>query len=149
MIAFHPSALAEIERARDWYEQKRDGLGVDLVDEVERVLALIETAPLSFARARENRLARRALLAVFRTPWFLHCWTMVTCSSLRWRTRNAGPGIGGGGYADKAWLNFSSGYPVAGFQRPRRLEYNRYLGYFESERARAASLSGVATRSPA
>ena len=60
MIVFHPSALAEIERARDWYEQKRDGLGVDLVDEVERVLALIETAPLSFARARESRSARGA-----------------------------------------------------------------------------------------
>jgi len=57
MIAFHPSALAEIERARDWYDQKRDGLGVDLVDEVERVLALIETAPRSFPRARESRLA--------------------------------------------------------------------------------------------
>jgi len=65
MIAFHPSALAEIERARDWYEQKREGLGVDHVDEVERVLALIETAPRSFARARESRLARRALLGRF------------------------------------------------------------------------------------
>jgi hypothetical protein len=45
MIAFHPSALAEIEHARDWYEGKQPGLGEDLVDEVERALTRLEAAP--------------------------------------------------------------------------------------------------------
>jgi hypothetical protein len=30
-IGFHPDALTEIERARDWYDEKRRGLGGELV----------------------------------------------------------------------------------------------------------------------
>ena len=69
MIGFHPEALEEIEGARDWYEEKRPGLGQDLVDEIERVLARLADAPLSFARAPESRAARRAQLSRF--PYWL------------------------------------------------------------------------------
>jgi toxin ParE1/3/4 len=69
MIGFHAEALAEIERARDWYEDKRPGLGGDLVDEVEGALARLEAAPTSFARTPESRAARRVLLARF--PYWL------------------------------------------------------------------------------
>ena len=69
MIGFHPDALAEIERARDWYEEKRPGLGADLVDEIERSLARLGEGPMSFARAPESRAARRALLSRF--PYWL------------------------------------------------------------------------------
>jgi plasmid stabilization system protein ParE len=65
MIGFHPGALAEIERARDWYEERRPGLGADLVDEIERVLARLDEAPMSFARSPESRAAYRASLARF------------------------------------------------------------------------------------
>jgi len=65
MTGFHPDALAEIESARDWYEDKRPGLGGELVDQVERVLERIEAAPTSFARTPETRAARRAMLGRF------------------------------------------------------------------------------------
>jgi toxin ParE1/3/4 len=69
MIAFHPEALDEIERARDWYDDKRPGLGGELVDEVERALDRIEAVPASFARAPESAAARRVLLGRF--PYWL------------------------------------------------------------------------------
>ena len=69
MIAFHPAALAEIERARDWYEDKRPGLGGDLVDEVGHALVRIESAPASFAHTPGDRATRRALLTRF--PYWL------------------------------------------------------------------------------
>jgi len=56
-----PDALAEIERARDWYEDKRPGLGGELVDQVERVLERIEAAPTSFARTPESTARDRQL----------------------------------------------------------------------------------------
>jgi len=65
MIAFHPDALAEVEAARDWYEEKRAGLGAALVDEVSHALARIEEAPQSFVRDPAGRAARRAWLGRF------------------------------------------------------------------------------------
>ncbi len=65
MIGFHPEALSEVEQARDWYDDKRPGLGAEFVDQVERAVKAIERAPLSFARVRGRSGARRALLARF------------------------------------------------------------------------------------
>ncbi len=65
MIRFHPDALAEIERGRDWYDAQRVGLGSDLVAAVERALDAIDEAPHSFPRTRETRLARRAAVPPF------------------------------------------------------------------------------------
>ena len=61
------------------------------MDEVGHVLALIETGPLSFARARESRLARRALLARF--PY-----SLVFALGVRFVVRDGeGRGVGGVG----------------------------------------------------
>jgi len=64
-IGFHPDALAEIERARDWYDERRRGLGGELVDEVERRLTRMEIAPKLFPVVAKRRLVRRALLKRF------------------------------------------------------------------------------------
>jgi plasmid stabilization system protein ParE len=65
MIVFHPEALAEIERAVDWYNGQRAGLGAELADEIAGVLVAIAEAPASFARDPHVADARRALLARF------------------------------------------------------------------------------------
>jgi hypothetical protein len=58
----------KLPRAAAWYEQRRDGLGWELVAEVERVLLLIGENPLRFPRlldVPEELAIRRALLARF------------------------------------------------------------------------------------
>lgn len=42
---FHPAARDEVDDAAAWYDERRDGVGAQFVDQVEAVLRLIETAP--------------------------------------------------------------------------------------------------------
>jgi len=38
-----PLAQGELDHAAGWYEQEREGLGLEVIEEVDRVLARIET----------------------------------------------------------------------------------------------------------
>jgi plasmid stabilization system protein ParE len=61
-------ALGELTEAALWYEQRSEGLGGELLDEVERALARIEALPESFPRlvdVPEELEIHRALLPRF------------------------------------------------------------------------------------
>jgi plasmid stabilization system protein ParE len=61
-LSFHPVVRDEIDDAWNWYEQRRPGLGSDLLDEVLRVLAAITANPARYGFAdgdiREGLLTR-------------------------------------------------------------------------------------------
>ena len=44
-MVFHRAARRELDDAMAWYEQRQRGLGLDLADEVERVLNRIQQDP--------------------------------------------------------------------------------------------------------
>jgi plasmid stabilization system protein ParE len=61
-LDFHPFVRDEINDAYEWYERRRIGLGVDYLNEVERVLAEISSNPARYgfveADVREGMLKR-------------------------------------------------------------------------------------------
>ena len=56
-------AERDIEQAAFWYEQQREGLGVELVLELDAVLERVETVPRQFPEIEPR--VRRALLRRF------------------------------------------------------------------------------------
>ena len=48
-LILRPEAEQDIAEARDWYEQHRDGLGSEFLDEVEACFARIRQFPESYA----------------------------------------------------------------------------------------------------
>ena len=62
-ILIRPLAQDDIVCARDWYDQKRPGLGDDFVAAVEMVIDRIRSMPESYAVIRKN--ARAALTPTF------------------------------------------------------------------------------------
>jgi plasmid stabilization system protein ParE len=56
-------AERDIEEAAFWYEQQRQGLGVEFVLDLDSVLERVETAPLQFPEIEPR--VRRALLRRF------------------------------------------------------------------------------------
>jgi toxin ParE1/3/4 len=68
VIRLSAEALDEIDEAVVWYDKRRDGLGADLLSEVDRALEQVDARPQSFARLRdlpEDLTVRRALLDRF------------------------------------------------------------------------------------
>ncbi|APR77073.1 Hypothetical protein A7982_02420 [Minicystis rosea] len=71
-LVFHPEAEADLAAAAAFYDEKRAGLGRELVAAVERALSTIEDAPGAqplFLRERPYRkytLARFPCIIVFR-----------------------------------------------------------------------------------
>jgi len=57
------AARRDIERVADWYEQRRDGLGLEFTDRVLDALEAIERDPLTYAQVIGD--ARRTLLGQF------------------------------------------------------------------------------------
>lgn len=55
LITFHPDADAEINEAARYYESRSQGLGRELLDEIERALRLIARNPEAC-----QRIAKRA-----------------------------------------------------------------------------------------
>lgn len=43
------SAVRDLQKAFDWYEEQRPGLGTEFIAETDRVFLLIESHPLQFA----------------------------------------------------------------------------------------------------
>ena len=62
-IVFHRAARREFDEAMEWYEQRQPGLGLDLADEVERVLSQIQQRPTGGSPYKDTdyrmRLTRR------------------------------------------------------------------------------------------
>ncbi|MCB1032905.1 MAG: type II toxin-antitoxin system RelE/ParE family toxin [Acidobacteria bacterium] len=66
-LSVRPLAEAEIEQARAWYEEKRQGLGARFLAEVREGLVAIEESPERYPVVRGE--VRRRLLHRF--PYFL------------------------------------------------------------------------------
>ena len=49
-VVLHPAAVADLSAAGDWYERQRPGLGVDLIEEIERALEVIAESPTAWPR---------------------------------------------------------------------------------------------------
>ena len=67
-IVLHPAAVADLSAAGDWYERQRPGLGVDLIEEIERALEVIAESPTAWPRwpdAPTELEIRRVLLPRF------------------------------------------------------------------------------------
>ncbi|MGH7551811.1 MAG: type II toxin-antitoxin system RelE/ParE family toxin [Longimicrobiales bacterium] len=62
-LRIHPEAEAELQQAFEFYEQQAEGLGVDFLDEVERVWAAIRQLPESGSPADEG--IRRSVIRRF------------------------------------------------------------------------------------
>jgi toxin ParE1/3/4 len=65
-VVFHPDAEAEFHAAVAWYEEQREGLGADLLAEVEKAIERIQENPHLFPR--QNDLGIRKCL-VRRFPY--------------------------------------------------------------------------------
>ena len=67
-VVLHPAAVADLSAAGDWYERQRPGLGVDLIEEIERALEVIAESPTAWPRwpgAPTDLEIRRVLLPRF------------------------------------------------------------------------------------
>lgn len=69
-----PAAEAEVAAAAEWYETRREGLGVDYVAEVDAVFERIVAMPQTFPLWRADRTYRKAPLKRF--P-YLVCFRLV------------------------------------------------------------------------
>jgi toxin ParE1/3/4 len=49
-VVLRPEARAEFDEAFDWYEQRRPGLGVDFVAQIQEVFDRISTTPELYAQ---------------------------------------------------------------------------------------------------
>jgi plasmid stabilization system protein ParE len=63
-----PAAVDDVAEAQNWYEEQRNGLGDEFVDEVEAALELVAAHPMR--RPAEYRGTRRTL--VNRFPYVIH-----------------------------------------------------------------------------
>jgi plasmid stabilization system protein ParE len=67
-VRFAPEVPGELAETVLWYEARKEGLGADLLAEIERTLPLVGDRPRSFPQLQKIDLSleiRRALLARF------------------------------------------------------------------------------------
>jgi plasmid stabilization system protein ParE len=62
-VEFHPEALAELERAKQWYERQRHGLGQSFFQEITAAITRIQEAPSIWPEFRQE--TRRFLVHRF------------------------------------------------------------------------------------
>ena len=67
-VVFRPLARMELDEAMGWYEKQKQGLGVELKEAVDQMLARIAETPGRFRPVRGE--VRRALLRRF--PYAIH-----------------------------------------------------------------------------
>jgi len=68
VVRLFPEAVAELAEAADWYAARRPRLELDFLNQVERILLVIERSPASFPRLLdlpEDLGIRRALVPRF------------------------------------------------------------------------------------
>jgi hypothetical protein len=71
-IRVEPEAKAELEAAAAWYESRREGLGHELIVELDAVFGAIARNPSRFSfypRVSAHLGVRRAVAGRSRTPW--------------------------------------------------------------------------------
>ena len=68
-VELHPDARAELRAAAIWYDERRSGLGDELIDEISSALDRIGALPASFSAWPGTRtstgIIRRAVLSRF------------------------------------------------------------------------------------
>jgi len=64
-LQIHREAGAELEAAVAWYEHERDGLGYELLEEVQRAFATILASPTTWPSTRRGDGLRRFVLSRF------------------------------------------------------------------------------------
>jgi plasmid stabilization system protein ParE len=62
-LVFRPAADAEFNEAALWYEEQRQGLGFEFIDQIQGVLDKIQDNPLQYAIALQD--IREALVSRF------------------------------------------------------------------------------------
>ena len=63
-IVFRQLAIAEINEAAAWYEDQREGLGLEFINAVSSSIETVKNNPLQYQRVFKDR--RRAVVARFR-----------------------------------------------------------------------------------
>lgn len=64
-LQIHRDAGAELDAAVAWYEHEREGLGGELLEEVDRALAVIVASPTTWPFIRRAEGLRRFVLSRF------------------------------------------------------------------------------------
>ncbi len=64
-IRFFPQAREELEAAAAWYDERRPGLGVELVAEIDEAVGQISDYPEGWPLWRDDRPYRKRLLSRF------------------------------------------------------------------------------------
>jgi toxin ParE1/3/4 len=64
-LLFHIEATAELDAAVVWYEHEREGLGFELLEEVDRAFDVILESPTTWPFARPGSNLRRFVLTRF------------------------------------------------------------------------------------
>ena len=54
IVTLRPAAEEDLDDAAQWYEGHSSGLGGEFLDEVQRVIGLIEDNPQSYPRVHEE-----------------------------------------------------------------------------------------------
>ncbi|TDX87164.1 type II toxin-antitoxin system RelE/ParE family toxin [Epilithonimonas xixisoli] len=71
-IVFLKPASQELEDSFSWYEEKKNGLGHEFIEEIEYYLNLIENNPLLFEKHEDKADLRR--IPLIRFPFLIIYW---------------------------------------------------------------------------
>ncbi len=74
-VGLAPEALHELSTAAAWYESKREGLGTELLNEVEEVLPRIASMPESFPRLLDVPMTLKSDARSFRASPMPSCFS--------------------------------------------------------------------------
>lgn len=98
-VVFHEEAVAEMDEAMDYYEIRREGLGLDFLAEVRKSTALIEEFPRIGAQYKSTHfrhyVLRRFPFVIFYTELSDAIWIVAVAHGKRkpryWRNRKISP----------------------------------------------------------
>jgi hypothetical protein len=84
---FHPHAEAELYEAQDWYEERRDGLGLEFLTAVSRAIDRITANPSAYGRWPGSSFDVRVSCCHASRMRSRILWAMALSNSWRSRTR--------------------------------------------------------------
>ena len=95
LVLFHEEAEAELDAAVDYYEQIREGLGVDLQNQVEHAIGLIRQNPHLFPQHNplgiQKCLLKRFPYTIFFLEFNQYIWVVAVTHQKRkpgyWKNR--------------------------------------------------------------
>jgi hypothetical protein len=62
-LIIRPDAEADMKSGYDWYEEQREGLGAQFMDEVSITIDVVHSEPMRFAATFRRTSSRRRLVA--------------------------------------------------------------------------------------